>query len=317
MTLNARSKELINNMEDYLSSAFSELDKGIVTLRFMSIGRDSEISVSFSGNEEHDPKEVSCRDLDQIRLQMITELRETMFEKHGRGAWLSGFATFDCFTEEFDVTFNYDERFNTLNENWMYSDADYAVTPDRFALIVDFEQHPRDESQTPEWYFDLLIEQQEMKKLIKNANAEEIFIDQIDTIATLHEKFDYLSDIEEWEIIWEKLNETYIKFLLHDKNLIKIFVDDSKIPERSTYLFEEFEPKVINELFKELLLTTEIDDRANSLNLMRLARGEYAAYDLSEDDDMEIVDEEMEEIIKELVMSQTRQRFVDLDETDY
>jgi len=308
------SEDMINNIENSLRSAFSDVDKGILEMRFMSMSRGTEISANFVTDSDIDSKEVRTRIIDKISLSAISELREIMKDEE-QGVWLSGLISFNCLTEEFKISFNYNERFNVLTENWEYSESDDEIFPDRVTLINDFEKYSRNDKNIPDWYFDLLHEQRQIKNAIKKAVPEDVFSEQLDANPQIEEKFDYLSDSEEWKIAWGQLGTVYMRTLLKDKSLLALFVDDSKIPERASYIFDEFEPNVLDEFLTYFMNRTSTKLRAHMINLVQDSNGSES-YDLdSEDDfDSDLLEEEFEDVIISMIMSQTRQRFPDLDE---
>lgn len=309
------SRDIINGIENSLRTAFSDMDKGTLNLRFMSMHRGTEISTNFITDEIVDSKEVRSKIINHISLSAISELREIMNDKNGKGAWLSGEITFDCLTEEFEITFDYDDRFNVLTENWEYSDTDEEIFPDRNTLLKDFEKFPRSDSNIPDWYFDLLHEQRQVKKMIKNAKPENIFKEQMEVNPQFEEKFSYLNDSEDWKTAWDQLSVVYIKTLMSDKTLITMFVDDSKIPDRASYIFDEFEPSVLDSFLTKFTEKTPVELRVRMIDFVQLSKGLTESYDMNDADlDTDILEEEFEDIVVSLVMSQTRQRFPDLDD---
>lgn len=310
-------KRLLESIESSLRDTFSDIDKGVLELRFMSMNRGTEISTDFDTDENIDSRDVRTRIIENIGLSKISELRKSMSTNNEHGAWLSGIILFNCLTEEFSIEFNYYDRFNVLTEKWEYSDTDEQIFPDRNTLLNDFEKFPREEKHIPDWYYDLVYEQKQIKQMIKNAKSDDVFEEQINVVPSINEKFDYLNKYADWNFAWDELSKVYIRALRSDRNMVALFVDDSRIPDRAEYVFEELEPVILDKFLNRFIKNSTMKDRANMVNFVQFEKGMIESYnniDDAQDLDSEMLEEEFEEIIISLIMSQTRQRFPDLDD---
>lgn len=310
------AQEIIDEIDRLFHEAFKDFDNGIFEVKFMSMGREPEISPRFTPEGQYDSKSAMKMLLEEVGLNTITKLREAMCDKGGKGSWLSGVAKFDCLTEEFTVEFNYDRRFNVLAENWIYDEDDDEVFPDRRTLIADFDKCPRNIENIPDWIEDLKQEQKEINVKIEKAVAEEVFAEQVEAAPSIYEKFETVAEYAVWREFWEEVGETYVETMLNDKNLIPLFVDDSRAKEQASYIFNELEPKVVSNYLEYAMSETEPDDRANLLNILQISLGEPANHECEYDEklDLEMLEEDFEDVVVSMVMSQTQQRFPDLEE---
>lgn len=315
--MNTKAEEIIAGVEKSFRDHLAEVDNGVLKVKFMSMGRETELSPLFSSEENlRNLKPTLKKLLHDVGLETVAELREVMCDKGNKGSWLSGTVKFDCLTEEFSIEFDYDKRFNVLAENWEYDEDDDEVFPDRRTLLADFERCQRKTTRLPEWYEDLVQEQKEINDQIANANSEDVFYEQISVVPSLSAKFETVDDDPEWIAVWNEIGEVYEDVLLTDPDLIPLFVDDSRVADRAVYVFEELEPKVVNAFIEQNALENSPESRAYLLNALQISKDETPAYDCEWDErlDLELLEEDFEDVIISLVMSQTQQRFPDLEE---
>ena len=311
MTYNARSLEIIRDIERSVLSVFDTKDDGILMVHFIAMSRGLTKSASFTGEDPDDDASAVC---DKIPFDAITELRREMYHPE-KGAWLTAIVRLDCFDEDFSITFNFDSRPNIFNEDFIYNDSDSMVSPDREEILADFKKFPRHDIFVPEWVNDLVIEQKLVDNAIAEADPYDLFSEPIDLPAYLVTDYKELSENALWNKVWESLSESYVKQLVTDKSLLPVFVEQSKYSQQAAAIFDILEINLCKKFVKEMSEELTVIERAEFVNKLYEARGQGAQFDVEGDDeiDTDTLDEEFYEVIEEMIASQTKHRFPDIE----
>lgn len=313
MTYNARSREIMGQIEESVRSVFDSHDEGVLTVRFFSMSRELTKSASFSIDEYSDDASMVC---DKIPFDLIMELRREMYDE-SKGTWITATARLDCFNEDFSFIFNFDTRPNIFNDDFIYTDSDSMVLPDREEILADFRRYSRGDNFIPDWVSELSLEQEMVDSAVDAADPYDLFSEALDVRPSLEVDYEELVECDVWQKVWSKLGKSYVDHLVRDKSLIPVFVEQAKSYQQAPAIFDGLEVNLAKDFINKLAEDLTIIERAVFVNNLYVSRGDDLQFDVEGDDeiDTDTLDDELSEIIVELIMSQTRQRFPDL-ETD-
>ena len=315
MGYSTEAREIMAQIENSIRTVFDVREEGILTVRFFSMSREITKSASFSKPEGKDDASIVC---DKIPFDLIMSLRKEMYDDK-KGTWLTATARLDCLTEEFAFIFNYDVRPNIFNDDFIYTENDDIISPDREEILSDFKKFSRSEEFIPEWVNELLLEQQIIDETIKNTDPYDLFSEAIETEAILDGDFALVYGVPAWEKLWKELSNSYIDHLVNDDTLISVFVEPAKAYQQSAVIFDGLEIDVSSSFIDKIVGEMTVLDRASIVNSWRKINSRDEIFDIDGDDeiDTDTLDDEFGLLIGELVMEQTKQRFPDLDSSNY
>lgn len=311
MWQNPETRQIVHQIKESVSSVFKDYDDGTVTVRFMSFPRELVKTVTFSHpGGESDAQIVSKL----VSFESVTQLRQAMWNKD-RGTWLTATVTFNCLTEEFDIAFNYDVRPNVHNDDFLYKEGDFLVSPEREEIISDFKRYPRSENLIPDWLNDLLLEQSSIDYMISVTDPRDLFSEALEAEVVLDGKFSQLGNVSYWNAMWNQLGKRYTHKLIKDKSLLPVFVDSSRAYDQAELISDTLEFHLCLDFVDELARELSVIDRAKIVNDWRRVQERAEIFDIEGDEEIDVdsLDDEINAVVAELIGKQTRQRFPDLE----
>jgi hypothetical protein len=301
---------LISRILETILEVTSELDSGTFVVRFSSIGPDT-LSIYYSESSE-----VARENYRAFNTDDFVKLQEIMNEEN-IGTWLSVSFSFNCATHECKVSYNRNKRFNTFADNWHYSEDDSIVSPSRDDFLLFFKQFPRIDDCYPDWFSQLKIEKERVEERIASARSSEVFSEALQSVPEFEKDYAKLSSVKSLSEVWNLVSDFYEKELLKNKDILPYFIDEELFVGQADAIYEEIEPRVASDVLAEIVEKYSLEHRAGLINSIFEAQGQSASYEITDDElediDTEDLDDDLQEHIYTFVMSQTRQRFPDLE----
>lgn len=308
---NYEVKQFFSKISDSIIDLFDTSYKGFYVLRLTMI---PSLTWNAKLNNEHTDLTPEI-----MNNEFFKKLQKLLYDTV-KGSWLSCSIIYDLEKNNIDFSFNYSHRFNIYKNDWSYEEDDNLISPTRDDFLKHFKNYSRENNHYPSWYKTLLEEEKIISDLVKNSDPKEIFNDVWNIEVDFNGKFYELEKYKIWKDFWGLISEQYSKELISNKVILPYFIDEEKVLGQSEIIYQEIEPKVCSKIIETFVTDSFAEDRAELLKLYYENLDEEPPYYLPDGDesdgeeiDFESLNDDLEFLVKEIVMIQTQQRFPDLE----